>query len=315
MNYTDSVCFSVGPVDELNRKAFNLDHRLFMFAYYEPKQYCEFESRRSQFMTAAVNLYGLFKDCVPLLPELLKRNDSILVDPNRDTVRDDYYWLFNAVTAFRSIICHNSSLSYPLNEDNLQRAENWIYEYLPDAPKIEDIAEPQWLLLLQELCATADSFILELSRNLDLLLISEDTLRKNRIIKRWIVTISSCYLTNPDYLLNALASMYQLYLLETGDGYDPSKTLRQQTQNWLRCHCGASGKAWFTPWLDKEPRDALSSKVYAIIDDWENQWAQWNGCNSSDCDQAPLPAGDLFCILAKDVYTYAMQPHMGYHPI
>ncbi len=82
MDYTESICFSAETAEELNRKAFSLDCRLFMFAYYEPKQYREAESKRSQFLTAIVNLYGLFKDCGPFLGELLKTRDTILVYEN-----------------------------------------------------------------------------------------------------------------------------------------------------------------------------------------------------------------------------------------
>ena len=61
-----------------------------MFAYYEPKQYREAESKRSQFLTAIVNLYGLFKDCGPFLGELLKTGDSILVTPKWKAIQNDY---------------------------------------------------------------------------------------------------------------------------------------------------------------------------------------------------------------------------------
>ena len=151
MDYTESICFSAEPAEELNRKAFGLDCRLFMFAYYEPKQYREAESKRSQFLTAIVNLYGLFKDCGPFLGELLKTRDSILVTPKWKAIQNDYNMLFQAVTSLRSIFCHNNSLCYPLNEDILQRAENSISEYLPNAPDIEDITETQWTILLQKL--------------------------------------------------------------------------------------------------------------------------------------------------------------------
>lgn len=223
MDYTESICFSAEPAEELNRKAFSLDCRLFMFAYYEPKQYREAESKRSQFLTAIVNLYGLFKDCGPFLGELLKTRDSILVTPKWKAIQNDYNMLFQAVTSLRSIFCHNNSLCYPLNEDILQRAENSISEYLPNAPDIENITETQWTILLQKLCTAADDFFQELSSNMNLLVSCKDVSRKNRIITRWITAISSCYLENPDYLLNAMAGMYQLYLLETGGSFDPSK--------------------------------------------------------------------------------------------
>ena len=168
MDYTESICFSAEPAEELNRKAFSLDCRLFMFAYYEPKQYREAESKRSQFLTAIVNLYGLFKDCGPFLGELLKTRDSILVTPKWKAIQNDYNMLFQAVTSLRSIFCHNNSLCYPLNEDILQRAENSISEYLPNAPDIEDITETQWTILLQKLCTAADDFFQELSSDMNL---------------------------------------------------------------------------------------------------------------------------------------------------
>lgn len=199
-----------------------------------------------------------------------------------------------------------------MNEDVLQRAENSISEYLPNAPDIEDITETQWTILLQKLCTAADDFFQELSSNMNLLVSCKDVSRKNRIITRWITAISSCYLENPDYLLNAMAGMYQLYLLETGGSFDPSKTLRQQTRYWLRTCCGASGKTWYAFWLDKSGSDAPTSKVYAIIHDWKNQWAQWNCCEPTECEEAPLPGGDLFRILAQDIYTFAKQPYLGY---
>lgn len=94
MDYTESICFSAETAEELNRKAFSLDCRLFMFAYYEPKQYREAESKRSQFLTAIVNLYGLFKDCGPFLGELLKTRDTILVTPKWKAIQNDYNMLF-----------------------------------------------------------------------------------------------------------------------------------------------------------------------------------------------------------------------------
>ena len=45
MDYTESICFSAEPAEELNRKAFSLDCRLFMFAYYEMNN-CIFFSER-----------------------------------------------------------------------------------------------------------------------------------------------------------------------------------------------------------------------------------------------------------------------------
>lgn len=174
------------------------------------------------------------------------------------------------------------------------------------------LTETQWTILLQKLCTAADDFFQELSSNMNLLVSCKDVSRKNRIITRWITAISSCYLENPDYLLNAMAGMYQLYLLETGGSFDPSKTLRQQTRYWLRTCCGASGKTWYAFWLDKSGSDAPTSKVYAIIHDWKNQWAQWNCCEPTECEEAPLPGGDLFRILAQDIYTFAKQPYLGY---
>ena len=71
-------------------------------------------------------------------------------------------------------------------------------------------------------------------------------------------------------------------------------------------------ETWYAFWLDKSGSDAPTSKVYAIIHDWKNQWAQWNCCEPTECEEAPLPGGDLFRILAQDIYTFAKQPYLGY---
>ena len=54
--------------------------------------------------------------------------------------------------------------------------------------------------------------------------------------------------------------------------------------------------------------DITATKLYAILKDWPNRWAVWNGCAPSECEDPPMPASDFFRILAQDLDHYAHNP-------
>ena len=80
-------------IDHLNALAFQMDRRIFLFAYYEPKPYREDESWYSRFCTATVNLYGLLKDCGPFLGTVLSHLSKTW---RISDVCNDYYQLLDA---------------------------------------------------------------------------------------------------------------------------------------------------------------------------------------------------------------------------
>lgn len=314
MAHTDSICFSASKAEELNSKAFSLDKRLFLFAYYEPMPYILEESARSHFCTAIINIYGLFWDCSPFFRALLAPPSSILVSKGSQKTRSDFYNLYNIVSAFRSMFCHNNSSEFPLNEEKRILAESWIGNILSsdfEVEGIETLNEGHWEKLLLALCKMGDSLMEDLNINLDLLNGTTNIVRKEQTIDQWITAIAGSYLANPEYLLNAMAGMYQIYALNAGVRIDSS--LRSKTIKWLGQECQVDTQRWYIYWLDQTRQNAINSKVYALLKDWENQWGLWNNLAASECNEAPLPSSIFFLILASDVYNFATKPHLGYH--
>ena len=312
MDYEKSICFSPDPADQLNEKAFSIDKGLYLFAHYEPKHYLPAESFRSRFLTAVVNLYGLFWDCCPFMQKLLETPDSILLlDWTR--IRKEFIRLRSGVGAFRSIFCHNNTTALPLNEENCEIAQAWIEIEGGIDLTIDDLEEEHWEKLLQVLAGKADSFTKDLSASLRNLAQTTDASRRAGAVRRWKESIAENYLRNPEYLLNAMVSMYLLYLMKLGRESEPGKSLRTQTINWLFASDVVDDKnKWWEKWLDKPVNAADQSRVYSILSDWPNQWAIRNGRSASDCNEAPMPGGVFLRILASDVDRFASDPHLGY---
>lgn len=314
MDYEKSICFSPDIPERLNEKAFLLDKRLYLFAYYEPKEYIEKESYRSKFITAIVNLYGLFWDCCPFMRKLLESGNSILLT-NWTQIQRDFQNLRNTISAFRSIFCHNNSDIYPLNEVHFELAEQWIFSQCSISKDISELKDSEWEKLLYALHCQADIFICSIERNIDGISSTSDVLRRNRTINWWIEAIAGSYIINKDYLLNAMAGMYQIYLMNVHSSPTPNVSLRDQTIRWLCNFCNVVNRdRWFDAWIDTDKYHVDQSRIFQTLSNWPSLWAIRNGMSSVDCDEAPLPGSDFFRILASDIDNLANNPHLGYHP-
>lgn len=312
MDYENSICFSPEIPERLNEKAFLLDKRLYLFAYYEPKEYIEKESYRSKFITATVNLYGLFWDCCPFMRKLLESGNSILLT-NWTQIQLDFQNLRNTISAFRSIFCHNNSDIYPLNAVHFELAERWIFSQCGIIKNLSDLNDSEWEKLLYALHCQADTFIRSVESNIDGIASTSNVLRRNHTINWWIEAIAGSYIINKDYLLNAMTGMYQLYLMNVHSSPVPNVSLRDQTISWLCNHCNVIERGkWYIAWIDKGIRQVTQSKVHKVLLDWPNLWAIRNGMTPADCDEAPLPGSDFFRILASDVDSFACNPQLGY---
>ena len=313
MDYENSICFSPDIPERLNEKAFLLDKRLFLFAYYEPQKYISTESSRSRFVTATVNLYGLFWDCCPFMGKILESGNSILLT-NWTQIQRDFQNLRNTISAFRSLFCHNNSDIYPLNAIHFEIADQWIFSQCCINKQLSDLSDSDWENMLYVLHCQADSFINSIESNIDdILRTHSSSLRRNRTINWWIEAIAGSYIINKAYLLNAMAGMYQIFLINIHSSPMPNVPLRNQTINWLCDYCNVTDRdRWYISWIDKSQRQVTQSKVYQTLLNWPNLWAIRNGLNPADCDEAPLPGGDFFRILASDVDSFARNPQLGY---
>lgn len=313
MGYSESICFSAAPAEELNKKAFLLNPSLFLFAYYEPKPYSDKESSRSNFTTAIINLYGLFWDCGPFVFDLFRTKDSILITDWARTNREATE-LRSGISGFRAYFCHNCSSQFPLNERKVQDAIFWSSRYAYGYQDINEISEDGWEKMLAGLISEADSLMKDVGTALDSLRVTPDTNRQDGAIDRWIKQIASCYRRNPDYLLNAMAGMYQLFLLNTNGTLDPGRDLRDLTKKWILSISSAQWNNWYAKWLERTEhdngKDIADTNIYAILKDWKNKWAEWTGLSPDECDEAPMPSSIFFRVLADDVDQYARNPNI-----
>lgn len=315
MDYENSICFSPDIPERLNEKAFLIDKRLYLFAYYEPKEYIEKESYRSKFITATVNLYGLFWDCCPFMRKILESSNSILLTNNRAQIQCDFQNLRNTISAFCSIFCHNNSDIYPLNAVHFELADQWLFSQCGISKELSDLNDGEWEKMLSALHCQADAFITSIESNIDRIASTTNMSHRNRTIDWWIEAIAGSYIINKEYLLNAMVGMYQLYLINTHSSPTPNRSLRDQTLNWLCNHCNViEREKWYITWIDKGKCQVTQSKVYKVLQDWPNLWAIRNDMTPAECDEAPLPGSDFFRILASDVDSFACNPQLGCHP-
>ncbi|NBI17016.1 hypothetical protein D1841_03625 [Neglecta sp. X4] len=308
------ICFSPDIVNRLNDLAFQIDRRIFLFAYYEPKPYREDESWHARFCTAVINLYGLLKDCGPFLGAVL---NDLKEDWHTQNVCDGYYQLLADSSAFRSIFCHNCSRKLQLNEEYYSNAEAYVLSHIYVDLPLQDLGPTHWKALLQALTISANSFADDLESALNVLIHSTDAHKRNNATKFWIKQIADSYQRNPNYLLHTMSALYQWYL-ENG-GVKPKchsgTSLRTQTTLWLRgLYEKDPERNWYQRWLSADGSGLESTNLYHILWDWPAKWAMWNDCDEIECDEPPLPGGPFFRILAYDVDQYAGYPQRGYDP-
>lgn len=232
-DFENGICFSSDIANRLNDLAFQIDRRIFLFAYYEPKPYRENESWYSRFCTAVVNLYGLLKDCGPFLGAVLNYLSKHF--GARD-ICDEYHQLLPEVSAFRSILCHNCSRELQLDEEHYSCAEAYVRSHAGVDLALWDLEPTHWEALLLALDTSAGHLVNGLEAVLNEIILSSNAAKRNDIVKHWITKIAGSYQRNPNYLLHTMASLYQWYLENGGarPSCRPNTSLRNQTIKWLR---------------------------------------------------------------------------------
>ena len=163
MDYKDSSAFSSGTVDKVNNYAEQLDKKLYVFAYYSPKQYehIEWLDAREKFWIAVTNLYALYHDCNPFLKSMYSifyKNDQRIrgIIPFHNLLGD-----------LRGMYCHNSS-----KDDNanvvvnvfglINSLSNGTFP-LPQNTAFRDanllFSNTEWDVALKFICDTSDDII------------------------------------------------------------------------------------------------------------------------------------------------------------
>ena len=163
MDYKDSSAFSSDTIDEVNNYAEQLDKKLYVFAYYSPKQYehIEWLDAREKFWIAVTNLYALYHDCNPFL----KSMDSIFYQ-NDQRIRN-LKPFHDLIGDLRGMYCHNSSRHDNANViSNIFRRINSLTRgtfSLPSNTAFRDanilFSNTEWDDALKFICDTSDDII------------------------------------------------------------------------------------------------------------------------------------------------------------
>lgn len=318
--WNKTICFSNEPAEKINKTAFEIDHRLFMFAHYSPKLYISTESYYSRFRTAISNMYGLLQDCGPFMRSILSEKNNGILWQGWTPVIKNHNRLWNGIKTFRTIFCHNCYPDLALNEECFLHAEEWTASIIGEELPVSQLKEEHWKQMLAELVILSETLITDLNYSLSLILKSKKVEQKEKTVKHWIKCIANSYCTNPEFLLQTMADLYLWYQENGGDTsrIRGMRDLRKDTIQWLTEYCDAPQReiGWYKKWLGNNRFDIDAPEgnpLYELIINWPVEWAQWNNMNADECDEPPLPGSAVFRILASDVDAFAADPGKGYY--
>lgn len=234
-NENKSIAFSADFANELNKKAAQIDGRLFMFAYYEPKQ-CEGETPHFKFMTAVLNLYGLLWDCAPfILHKLLHEPDYLIVPSQASNARKKNSQIPNHaknfalfIESFRSYYAHNNSRKFLLNEKKNEYTKKWLSLTTGCEYEVGPNTEEQWQKALDSVLYNANIFVNNMKLCLEYV---KNSPHKGYIVLKWINNgILFWYYKNKDLVYHILS---EKYLSKLNNGYFPEKIYRGDINRWI----------------------------------------------------------------------------------
>lgn|GEM_PF-4127436 len=309
-----SVCFDSRTIEALNEKAQKVDPRLYLFAYYEPKEFSQNDDPRFSFWKAIVNLYGLFWDCGPFVHKSLlicSANEpllNILPDVSWDVKKEIVYRCRNltrVISSFRSILCHNNSQELALNKENFDVANNWL-SHCGIVRCYEELTNEDWQQMLIQLNKEATQIVQDIDYCLDSLISCRGSVRFKVACETWMLAIARYYLTNPDLLLNAMSELYLMFLDNSKIRRNYNASLRVLTMNWLVSNFHVDRNNWYKQWLGDQ-NNVENSRVYKLITGWQSYWEKRNLI----CEPV-MPASSFFLVLANDVYQFAQNPSRAF---
>lgn len=313
-----SICFSTSKADSLNEKARQIDPRLYLFAYYEPKPLVEEDHPRTRFYMTIINLYGLLWDCGPFVHKDImyvqkeKPLANILPDipwNERRPIQDRCRNLAETVGAFRSLWCHNTSKEMVLSREHIIVVERWLCNRCCIPRPYEALTKDDWAAMLVQLIADADAVTSDISICLDQLFACRNTPRFEEAREGWLKAIARNYITNPDYLLDAMAAFYLMYLDTNQIARNHRIPLRTQTIRWLVENFRVVSKQWHLRWLGSAD-NLEQNNVYQLLQQWQTRWEEMNPTHRGTLCDAAMPASSFFVVLAKDAYQLARRSHI-----
>jgi hypothetical protein len=283
MDIKCSCAFNDSAIEKLNKKAQDIDGRLFLFAYYRPKAFPETESTLVQFYTAVFNLYGLFWDCGSFVKSNLlyiwNKNSLLEHDKyGKPTIKGKKIYnslndLIDSLSGLRNTACHNNAPEFYNNQVNMKKTDGFFQKMKLD-PAILPLDD--WEKCLNELCIQAEEVINGIKYCLNCLPTLPE-MQKNKIINYWLENcICKWYLTRKNDFNGYLEELKQLHTAKFHKG-------DRKLSDWLLANFGVSDNS---PWLEK-------IRLLNLLKD------------TNQCPTPALPIS-IFKKLAEDVYNLAM---------
>ncbi|MDD6627793.1 MAG: hypothetical protein PUF03_06035 [Lachnospiraceae bacterium] len=239
----NSVIFSKKKIEDINKYIQdNIDSRLYLFAYYNPKAKGN-KSAELDFWKGITNVYGLFQDCAAFI----KRDKNSLLDvfvtygALQENDANKLREFINIINAFRAMFSHNVCMEYSTDANNMRLCQSLFSKTLQQEIVINDIneialQEKQWEIVLGVLFDEAEQSIHILYEALQEV---SKSAQKDAIVKVWINLILEWYERKFDDLLyRATYNQFMLYCtlhLKSRRIYDK----RMPVKEWIRCK-GAS---------------------------------------------------------------------------
>lgn len=208
-----SVAFDIDAVVRLNKKAAQIDPRLYLFAYYQPKPLPEYLDARMCFCTAVLNMYGLLWDCGKMVQhQLFGLSGPTAIQTLVKSDLNNCNEFFSIISNVRTCICHNNSNHLFYNRDKSSGCQGYLEKAAGVSTPINTYADAQWVRVCQDFIDRCEWFVNVLDYFLDQIL-KESDLKKAYIIQYWIWSISRWYQTDIELITHALADRYKLKIL------------------------------------------------------------------------------------------------------
>lgn len=214
LNVKGSIAFDIKTVEIINKKAAQIDPRLFLFAYYQPKPLPVGCSARTCFYLSVLNMYGLLWDCGKMVKTRLFSPDNS-VNPIIDLVKCDFMDMklfYDTVYCIRTCLCHNNSTCYHYNKINRNTFDEYVKLNGNISDAFNESDENQWMKMCRDFLLQCDSFSKHIDQYLDIMISEKNSIKKERIVNYWIESIDCYYKTDEEMMINILADRYILQL-------------------------------------------------------------------------------------------------------
>ena len=210
-----SIAFDINIVEHLNKKMSQIDSRLYLFAYYQPKILPEDIDERGCFDIAIFNMYGLLWDCGKMMQQQLLGSindgrpsfvDQMLGRDNRQICKELCSIIYNV----RTCLCHNNSDKFFYNQETRKRCNEYLNNAAGGSILLNKRNELQWKNVCQDLFIRCIRFTNIIENFLDQLIQESDPEKKNSFVQYWINSISKWYQTDMELINHVLAQRYNL---------------------------------------------------------------------------------------------------------